>query len=132
PIEAPAPVLPEAVDARAELRAAVHELALTSELHMKLLVRFVKEGGETPLGRPELQKDVGGAAGAVASALDDFLQAKIVKRRRSPRVRGGSGFLYSASPRMRNVLGRLVRHFEEPASRAEVLSWVQQESASSK
>jgi anti-anti-sigma factor len=107
-----------------ELKKFLGDYALVSELHLRVLDKFSREGVEKVLGRPEVQSAVGGSAAAISSILEDFVQARLLRRRRSPRIRGGTGFLYSPSPRTRNAVIRLLRRYEDGTTRAEVMSWV--------
>jgi hypothetical protein len=122
---APATPAPAAASTHDDLRKFLVDYAIVSELHLRVLERFSREGTEKVLGRPEVQAAVGGSAAGVASIIEDFVQARLLKRRRSPRVRGGTGFLYSPSPKTRNTVKRLLRLYEESETRAQVLSWVQ-------
>lgn len=107
-----------------ELKKFLGDYAMVSELHLRVLDKFSREGVEKVLGRPEVQSAVGGSAAAISSILEDFVQARLIRRRRSPRIRGGTGFLYSPSPRTRNAVIRLLRRYEDGTTRAEVMSWV--------
>lgn len=60
--------------------------------------------------------------------LDQLVQARLVRRSRSPRVRGGTGFVLSASPMARGTLVRLLKAWQAPSSRARVASWFNGES----
>ncbi|MEZ0227829.1 MAG: hypothetical protein ACAI25_04335, partial [Planctomycetota bacterium] len=71
-----------------------------------------------------VQSAVGGSAAAISSILEDFVQARLLRRRRSPRIRGGTGFLYAPSPKTKNAVTRLLRRYEDGATRAEVMNWV--------
>jgi hypothetical protein len=108
-----------------DLRKFLNDYALVTELHLRVLDKFSREGVEKVLGRPEVQSAVGGSAATISSILEDFVQARLLRRRRSPRIRGGTGFLYTPSPRTRSAVARLLRRYEDGATRAEVMTWVQ-------
>src|SRR5205823_1683071 len=104
-----------------ELRQFLSDFALVSELHLRVLDKFSREGVEKILGRPEVQSAVGGSAATISSILEDFVQARLLRRRRSPRIRGGTGYLYTPSPKTRSAVVRLLRRYEDGTTRAEVM-----------
>ena len=70
------------------------DYAISSELHLSLLERFFRGKGEV-LGRGDLQATSGGSRNAVVKVIDQFVQSRLVRRTRSPSIRGGSGFLFT-------------------------------------
>jgi hypothetical protein len=128
PVETPAPA-PATANAKGpetheEFRHFLSDYAIVSELHLRVLERFSREGIERVLGRADVQSAVGGSPAGVSAIIEDFVQARLLKRRRSPRVRGGIGFLYSPSPKTRNAVTRLLRLYEDGKTRAEVIGWM--------
>ncbi|MGE0713482.1 MAG: hypothetical protein AB7N76_36400 [Planctomycetota bacterium] len=132
PVEAPpaAPV-PEALsgsgvvanalpDGReVELMLFVHDFAIRSDLHLRVLDRFA-QSSDRVLGPQDLQ-----GGGDVQPVLDQFVQSRLLRRARSPRIRGGSGFVFSASPQTRNTVVRLLKMWADPRGRAKLSSWLQ-------
>jgi hypothetical protein len=122
---AAAPQQDESPDGReVEMRLFVHDHALSTPLHLQVLERLVK-ANETTFGKNDLHLATGGAVAAVSSVLDQLVQSRLVRRTRSPRVRGGTGFILSASPQARNTLVRLLKAWQSPTSRAKVATWLQ-------
>lgn len=107
-----------------EMRLFVHDHALNTPLHLQVLERLVK-ANETTFGKNDLHLATGGAVAAVSSVLEQLVQSRLVRRTRSPRVRGGTGFILSASPQARNTLVRLLKAWQSPTSRAKVATWLQ-------
>jgi hypothetical protein len=58
------------------------------------------------------------------SILDELVQCRLVRRTRCSRVRGGTGFLFSASPATRNQIVRLIKLWQGPETRAQVAGWL--------
>lgn len=106
-----------------ELRLFLHDHALSSPLHLQVLEKLVKSS-EATFGKTDLQLATGSPTGAVSSVLDQLVQSRLVRRTRSPRVRGGTGFVLSASPQARNTLVRLIKAWQAPSSRAKVAGWL--------
>src|SRR5207237_76704 len=75
-VSAPAPRAAPA-DAADELRVFLRDYAIVSELHLRVIERFSREGIEAVLGRQDIQAAVGGSAPAVAGILEDFVQARL-------------------------------------------------------
>lgn len=88
------------------------DYAINSALHMKILGHLKRVGGR-PEGKIEVSKVVESNQAIVGQILDDFVQAKIVKRVRAPRIRGGYGYSFSASPKTRNMIVTLLRLSED-------------------
>ncbi|MDF1664486.1 MAG: hypothetical protein P1V97_22175, partial [Planctomycetota bacterium] len=88
------------------------DYAINSALHMKILGHLKRVGGR-PQGKIEVAKVVDSNQAIVGQILDDFVQAKIVKRVRAPRIRGGYGYSFSASPKTRNMIVTLLRLSED-------------------
>jgi hypothetical protein len=97
------------------LRSFIAEYAINSALHVKIL-GFLKRAGGRPEGKAEVAKFVNANQAAVGQILDDFVQARVVKRVRAPRIRGGYGYSFSASPKTRNMIVTLLRLSNEGAS----------------
>ncbi len=106
-----------------ELRLFLHDHALSSTLHLQVLEKLVKSSDAT-FGKTDLQLATGSPVGAVSTVLDQLVQSRLVRRTRSPRVRGGTGFILSASPQARNTLVRLLKTWQAPTSRAKVAGWL--------
>ncbi|MEZ6186003.1 MAG: hypothetical protein R3F62_13460 [Planctomycetota bacterium] len=107
----------------AELRVFVHDYALQTPLHLELLGRFA-EAGERALGPADL-RNVHSSGGRVTDVLDQFVQCRLVRRTRAPRVRGGTGFVFSPSPRVGGLIHKLLKLWQAPQSRATVSSWLE-------
>lgn len=131
PVEAPPPE-PQQVMAQelgasvpdgreVELRLFLHDHALSSEAHLRVLDRLAA-ADEQVFGPADLSELAGGDARPL---LDQFAQSRLVRRTRSPRVRGGSGFVFSPSPATRNTVVRLLRLWKDPQSRPKVNAWLQ-------
>lgn len=88
------------------------DYAINSALHLKILGHLKRVGGR-PEGKIEVSKVVDSNQAIVGQILDDFVQAKIVKRVRAPRIRGGYGYSFSASPKTRNMIVTLLRLSED-------------------
>lgn len=84
------------------------DYAINSAVHIKILGHLKRVGGR-PEGKIEVSKAVDSNQALVGQILDDFVQAKIVKRVRAPRIRGGYGYSFSASPKTRNMIVTLLR-----------------------
>ena len=110
-IEAPPPEpqpfanLPEE---EAEVRQFLCDYAINSNLHLQVLEQFHQSKDEA-LGRSDLQLATGGAASAVIDVVDQFVQTHLVRRTRSMRVRGGTGFMVAMSPATRGTVVRVLR-----------------------
>lgn len=122
----PAPVQPalaDAPDARdLELRLFMHDHALSTPLHLQVLERLARSSDQA-FGRSELQLATGSALGVVSGVIDQLVAARLLRRTRAPRARGGVGFVLSMSPASRNVLARLIKSWQAPATRARVAAW---------
>jgi hypothetical protein len=90
----------------------IDEYAINSALHIKIL-GYLKRAGGRPQGKIEVSKYVDSSQAIVGQILDDFAQAKIIKRVRAPRIRGGYGYSFSASPKTRNMIMSLLRLSDE-------------------
>lgn len=106
-----------------EVRLFMHDFAITSNLHLQVLDRFVKADTEI-LGRTDLQVATGGTRAQVIEIVDQFVQSRLVRRMRSPRIRGGSGFVFSPSPATRNTVTRLLKMWQNPQDRQKVSGWL--------
>ncbi|RMG07542.1 MAG: hypothetical protein D6731_23605 [Planctomycetota bacterium] len=106
-----------------ELRRFVHEHALGSPLHLQVLEHLLA-AGERTLGADDLQAATGGERGAVLSVLEQFAQSRLVRRTRSVRVRGGTGFRFAGSPQRRGVVTRLLRQWADPEGRRKLGDWL--------
>ncbi|MCA8924717.1 MAG: STAS domain-containing protein [Planctomycetes bacterium] len=105
----------------AELRVFLHDYALQTPLHLELLTRFAL-AGERALGPADLRA-AGNSGGRVTDVVDQFVQCRLVRRTRAPRVRGGTGFVFSPSPRVSGLVKKLIKLWQAPQSRATVSSW---------
>ena len=129
PVSAPPPALEQRQEAlglngtHAELKVFVHDYALTSALHLELLDRFA-QAGERPLGPADLRSP-GKSGGRVTDVVDQFVQCKLVRRTRAPRVRGGMGFLFSPSPKVHGLVKQLLQLWQAPQSRSTVSTWLE-------
>lgn len=122
----PPPALSEpepADEGDASLRRFVVDHALTAPLHLEVLDCFAK-AGERVLARTDVTLSANGARGSVGDAIDQLVQSRLVRRTRSPRIRGGTGFLYSPSPSAHNTIGQLLRLWRSPTGRAKVSAWL--------
>lgn len=117
------PAMPDAPDARdLELRLFMHDHALSSPLHLQVLERLARTSDQA-FGRSELQLATGSALGVISGVIDQLVAARLLRRTRAPRARGGVGFVLSMSPASRNTLGRLLKSWQAPATRARVAAW---------
>lgn len=129
PVSAPPPALEQRQaslglnGAHAELKVFMHDYALNSALHLELLTRFA-QAGERALGPADLRSP-GNSGGRVTDVVDQFVQCKLVRRTRAPRVRGGMGFLFSPSPKVRGLVKQLLQLWEAPQSRSTVSTWLE-------
>ena len=120
----PPPQPPEpADDGEAAVQAFVVDHGLAPGL-VEILDCFAKAGDEQVLARVDVQHATGGARGDVADAIEHLVQARLIRRTRSPRIRGGTGFLFSPSPRSRNTLGKLLGMWRDPSGRTKLSSWL--------
>jgi hypothetical protein len=106
-----------------EVRQFLRDYAITSNLHLQVLDRFLKSR-ETVLGRAEVQRATGAQQGAVIEIIDQLVQSRLLRRARSVRVRGGTGFLFSTSPRVQGAVVRLLRMWADPGGRTKVSAWL--------
>jgi len=116
---------PDLSEDEAEVRDFVHDYAISSQIHVQMLERFMKAGEET-LGPADLQSTVGGSRTEMSRVLDQLVQSRLVRRTRSPRVRGGTGFVFSPSPRNRSTVVSLLKLWDAPSGRSRVSTWLDQ------
>jgi hypothetical protein len=117
------PAMSDAPDARdLELRLFMHDHALSSPVHLQVLERLARTSDQA-FGRSELQLATGAALGVISGVIDQLVAARLLRRTRAPRARGGVGFVLSMSPASRNVLGRLLKSWQAPSTRARVAAW---------
>ena len=129
--EQPSLQLPDAREL--EVRLFMHDYALSTEQHLALLDRFLRAGDETvaPQDLTANGERAGGngAAGAALAIVDQFVHSRLVRRTRSPRARGGTGFVFSPSPQVRGLAVRLVKMWQTSSSQARVGAWLAEERA---
>ena len=111
-------------EAEAEVRRFIHDYALTTNLHLAVLDRFAKSKDKA-LGGTEVQKATGAQQDAVVAVIDQLVQGRLLRRTRSMRIRGGTGFLFSTSPRTQGTVVRLLRMWADPSGRTKVNAWLQ-------
>lgn len=101
------------------VRLFVLDQGIKSDLHIEVLGRLLKF--EKVIGPEDLKIE-----GDVRSVLDQFAQSRLLRRQRSARVRGGNGFVLSASPAARGTVTRLWRMWSNPQGRAKLSAWVRE------
>jgi predicted transcriptional regulator len=109
-----------------ELRLFIYDYAISSELHLQLLERLLK-ANDTAQGLDELQLTAGANRAVVPRVVDQFVQSHLLRRTRSPRVRGGVGFVFSPSPSARNSIVSLLKLWQATNTRPQVSSWLVEE-----
>ena len=72
-----------------------------------------------------VQSHVAGSPGTVSDILEDLIQTGIIKRRPSPRIRGGKGYLFSPSPRYRSKVVLLLKIYDDTERRDALLIWLE-------
>lgn len=116
PAPAPAPVVVPTGDEVA-VRLFLLDHGIKSDTHVELLSRLLKE--ERVVGPSDFD-----LAGDLRPLLDQLAQSRILKRQRSARVKGGSGYLLAPSPQARGTVTRLARMWADPQGRAKVSAWL--------
>jgi anti-anti-sigma regulatory factor len=101
------------------VRLFVLDQGIKSDLHIEVLGRLLKF--EKVVGPEDLKVE-----GDVRGVLDQFAQNRLLRRQRSARVRGGNGFVLSASPAARGTVTRLWRMWSNPQGRAKLSAWVRE------
>lgn len=124
PPEPEMPVLQLPDGREVELRLFMHDYAIGSELHLSLLDRFLRAGDETVVPQDLPQN---GDRAAVLGIVDQFVHSRLLRRTRSPRARGGTGFVFSPSPQVRGLAVRLIKLWQAPNSRTKVSAWLAEE-----
>jgi len=109
-----------------EMRLFLLDFAISSRLHLQVLDVFAK-AAEEAVGRSDMQLATGGPRAQVVDILDQYVQARLVRRTRSPRIRGGTGFVFSPSPAIRNSVMRLLQMWRDPGGRAKLGSWLEEQ-----
>lgn len=120
--EVPALHLPDGREV--ELRLFMHDYAIGSELHLSLLDRFLRAGDETVVPQ---DLPMNGDREAVLGVVDQFVHSRLLRRTRSPRARGGTGFVFAPSPQVRGLAVRLVKLWQTSGSRPKVTAWLAEE-----
>ncbi len=101
------------------VRLFVLDQGIKSDLHIEVLGRLLKF--EKVIGPEDLKIE-----GDVRSVLDQFAQSRLLRRQRSARVRGGNGFILSASPAARGTVTRLWRMWSDPQGRTKLSAWIRE------
>ena len=116
PLPAVAPALIPSGDEVA-VRLFLLDHGINSEVHVELLSRLLRE--ERVIGPSDFD-----LPGDLRPALDQMAQSRLLKRQRSARVKGGSGYLLAPSPQARGTVTRLARMWSDPQGRAKVSAWL--------
>jgi len=101
------------------VRLFVLDQGIKSDLHIEVLGRLLKF--EKVIGPDDLKIE-----GDVRGVLDQFAQNRLLRRQRSARVRGGNGFVLSASPAARGTVTRLWRMWSDPQGRSKLSAWIRE------
>ena len=122
PVEAPQAVAPAPAKVaptgdEVAIRLFVLDQGIKTDLHVEVLGRMLKF--ERVIGPADLKLE-----GDVRFVLDQFAQSRLLRRQRSPRVRGGSGFVLAASPAARGTVTRLWRMWADPQGRTKINAWI--------